>query len=691
MKEYVILYDPRLAKVLYELGLPSPTAATLFLRQAAHWLGTSSGYYTKDGKKWIYNSYQDWIQDQFPSLSESQFGRMFRALKNWGFVLGSSFAELKKQLIEQPAVAWHEHNTTTWLSLNFERIYEVTGWLPPGVELPQEESPEPAPEADLHICSSDNSNLNPTKFKSESPSIYIENHISHHTGGDKNKKETGATNKYVGSNPSSTPSAADENKQQKPVETPNPSKRDNSPRRSQVPKKRTKPGVVDEAQVVRQQYIWEIAEAAPYPLFLNWRATVHYKPQGGRWETGAHDIAYAEFYNNPDKTTNALFPAFMNQVRAITERIHQAQANGAVNANSLPSWFIEEYPEPTLENVQQLMSNLGIVIERGTNVVLPTKSNNPSSLTVPYDQINEEAKVVKPLPQLETKPLPPTPELALAPPTKGTPEPTGEEAVGGEIAAGDDLQKTLLRKQIAWKSAPIMRTAIKKWASETPGVVITADGPALENSTTLAIPEQKETDTVSTVNAVTRQPVADTPIADPWGEQEEKSELPECEVFERTQTSQPSQFQEEPKLEEEPLQGNNHNGEASGADTTPEVAVRSTSSSTNSNSFQNGSTSSLIKLILAMWDNMYELGKLVLNAPDAELQAAAATFTPEQRSHIRQAATRAWSPGLDRDADYKGERVEIWEVGQSANVTVRTMQGSVLKVRRNNLQPWLGI
>lgn len=676
MKEYVIPYDPRLAKALYELGLPSPTAATLFLRQAAHWLGTSSGYYTKDGKKWIYNSYKDWIKDQFPSLSESQFGRMFRALKNWGFVWGSSFAELKKQLIEQPAVAWHEHNTTTWLSLNFERIYEVTRWLPPGIELPQEEPPEPAPSTDLHICSPDNSNLTSTKFKSESPSIYIENHLSHQIGGDENKKEKELTREYGGSNPSELPASAHENKQQEALETPNPSKRDNFPQNSQVPKKRNKQSVADEA---RQQYIWEILKGSPYPVFLNWRAAIHYKPQGGRWETGAHDIAYAEFYNNPDKTTNALFPAFMKQVREITERIHQAQTNGAVNANSLPSWFIEEYPEPTLENVQQLMSNLGIVIERGTNVVLPSKANTPSSQTLPYAEVKEQAKI-KPLPQLKTRSLPPTPELALAPPTTDTTEPTEQEALEGRDAAtaSDDLQKTLIRKQTAWKNAPIMRTAIKQWASETPGIMLTADGPALESGT-LPLSEEKPVQTVNTVNTVSTQ-TTDNPIADPWEEPLELPEIPECDNFQLNQSSSECQEKVEPGGESVKNNGNKGDGVAS-----------QNRNSKNLNSSQNGSKPSLIKLILAMWDNISELGQLVLNVAEVELQAAATAFTPEQLSHIKQAATRAWSPGLDRDADYKGERVEIWEVGQSPTVKVRTMQGSVLKVRRNNLQPWLGI
>ncbi|MEL6162455.1 MAG: hypothetical protein AAFR37_01390, partial [Cyanobacteria bacterium J06628_3] len=100
---------------------------------------------------------------------------------------------------------------------------------------------------------------------------------------------------------------------------------------------------------------------------------------------------------------------------------------------------------------------------------------------------------------------------------------------------------------------------------------------------------------------------------------------------------------------------------------------------------------SLIKLMLAVWDNIYELGKIVLNARPEDLVEAVSQLSSHQIAHIKQAATRAWYPGLNRDGDYKGERVEIWEVGQSPTVKVRTKRGAFLKVKRNDLKPWLGI
>ncbi|NJO30711.1 MAG: hypothetical protein HC836_34835 [Richelia sp. RM2_1_2] len=92
------------------------------------------------------------------------------------------------------------------------------------------------------------------------------------------------------------------------------------------------------------------------------------------------------------------------------------------------------------------------------------------------------------------------------------------------------------------------------------------------------------------------------------------------------------------------------------------------------------------------WDNQYELGKLVLEIPESELILITANYTNEQIKHIKDAANRAWQIGLNRDADYNGERVEIMEARSgSREVKVRTQGGSLLKVKRGNLQPWLGM
>jgi putative DNA primase/helicase len=99
----------------------------------------------------------------------------------------------------------------------------------------------------------------------------------------------------------------------------------------------------------------------------------------------------------------------------------------------------------------------------------------------------------------------------------------------------------------------------------------------------------------------------------------------------------------------------------------------------------------LLQVIVTAWDDIYELGTLVLSAPEEELVEVARKITPEQVEHIVKAADYVWKPGLNRDASYKGERVEIWEAGLGRSVTVRTRAGSMLKVKRGDLTPWLGL
>lgn len=531
-KSYPIIYDTLLGKALSELGFTHPAEATLFLHQVAHWMTTSSGYQTKDGKKWIYNSYKDWIKKQFATLSESQFGRMFRMLRKCGFVISSCFAKLKKQLLEEPSVPWHEWNTTTWLSLNFARIYEVTGWLPPGMEKPPDEASEeaeeeetippeavkaqepkgagntanraeeleqdkplkPAPSTDIQFCTTDNSNLNDPSFNIEVSSIYKENHTHDQTTGESESEKTNPVDNN--SEGSDTSSVVDK---EKVVTTPKTPEKEEYRQSSDIPKKRTKKVVVDVVDEVQEpQYVWEIAKDKPFPVFLNWWANIYYKPKGEEWEVAAYRNAYNEFYNNPKAATNALFPQFMKELKVIVERVNQGQFNKVEAANVLPSWFIEEYPDPTPENIQQLMINLDIVIERGVQVALPSKAATPSSLTTDYSQVQEQSKV-KPLPQLQTPALP---------------EPNEE--------AQEPSEETISRKNIMWRN-PHLRQKVREWVEQTPGVVLTDDGVVRESE--LVASATQLTIQSATCNKPSHEPTNHIPetdnlIVDPWAGEE---------------------------------------------------------------------------------------------------------------------------------------------------------------------------
>ncbi|WP_414624966.1 hypothetical protein [Calothrix sp. CCY 0018] len=674
--KYTLLYNPELAGVLRELGIPHPGEAALFLSQLSYWLKKEGcGHITLDGKHWIYNTYKKWVS-QIKSLTTGQFGKMIRALLTFGLIEKTTFAEQRHNLKGEKPVGFSSWNNTTWVTLCVEKIIQLTGWCPfenETAEEAQEEKPgsnnsesvETALGADVHIRTSGDSKSNDRIFHLESPSIYKENLSFTKNGENYFKKEKNiVANTDSGSDP-----ASPTDKKQLP-EKPKISKVDKSRQNSEVREKRINEkdkyplsSSIREKRTIEQdavQEVWEIAIGKPFPVFLNWRANIHYKPQGGKWESDAYGNAYSEFYRNREKTTAVLFPQFMNEVRGITEKVHNAQSSNAIAANTLPSWFIESLPDATPENVKQLMENLDAVIRRGTRIALPSKSNTPSDITVDYHEAHSEV-AIKPLPQLDNPVL------------KGVEAPL---ELNGVEAPSSALQQTLARKQAQW-NAPLLRDRIRSWAESTPGVVITESGPQLEtaiettlNNTAIDKVETNCNNTAIDKIETTRLKVE---TSNPIVEKQNHGARGKADV----ETHNPSNSNsrdvviDDPWETEEPL-----------------------SSNTNSVSEGNSSTERLpplIKLMLAVWDNIYELGQLVLDARSEDLIKAVSSLSSHQIAHIKQAATRAWYPGLNRDGDYKGERVEIWEVGQSPTVKVRTKRGAFLKVRRSDLKPWLGI
>lgn len=782
-RSFTLIYNPTLAAALRDLNAPHPGEAAVFLSQMAHWQKTQSGHMTLDGRKWIYNSYEDWTKNQITSLKKWQFGIMLRWLKKQCMVFASNFSEIRNSLVGEAPVAWHPWNTTTWLSLNLEKIYELTRWNPEGnpedaqQKTEREESPKPASSAEVDICTTGNSNPDDPRYGFESRSIYKENHISHQNRENEKEKINSFDNNPERSDP---PVEIEKQFAISSAINPNEKNEDNYRRSSVLRDKRT-----NKQDVVQE--IWEIAIAQPFPAFLNWRATIHYKPQGGKWERDAYGNAYSEFYRNRDKTTAVLFPQFMNEVRGITEKVHQAQSCDAIAANVLPSWFIESLPDPTPENVRQLMENLDAVIERGTRIALPTKSNTPSDITADYHEVHSQV-AIKPLPSLSAPVLMGYEAPALS---------------GVEEAPSSDLQQMLARKQAQW-NAPILRDRVRRWAEQTKGVVLTENGPQLEtgietnrnntaideietNRSNTAI-EQVETFRNNTATSEvettrlkveTSNPLVEKQVDKVGTNNHGASSLrdvemnnPSTEVGADIETS----FNSPSSNSERSVSSNNHGASSlrdievnnSLNEVEADISYKNNSPSSNSsvrvssnnhgakgradvdsdnqlthkhtdvssnnrlaskvadvktnnreinlkdvviddpwecdetrvsntNSIPEGSSSSterrrpLIKLMLAVWDNIYELGKLVLDAREEDLIKAVSSLSSHHRAHIKQAATRAWYPGFNRDADYKGERVEIWEVGQSPTAKVRTKRGAFLKVRRSDLKPWLGI
>ncbi len=480
---FTLYFKPDLGRELKALEIPYPCEATLFIRQAAFWLTTTSGHFTRDGRKWIYNSYADWVE-QITTLEPAQFGKMIRALRNLGLIVTSNFAALKNDLVNIPPVAWHQHNTTTWLTLCPERIFELTGWHPFGEstsdspetgsqsEELEQESLKTASRADVHIRTMGSSSENNGKFSNELPSIYIENHISHQNGSTENKEKS---DKQEGDGSYPSPGLQQDGsfvvKEKPQTHTTKPAsiKGQYSGGSSKIQKSRTNEAA---QQLEREQEVWEVVKGKPYPVFLKWWAERHYKPQGGKWETGALGYAYSEFYRNPERTTEVIFPQFLDEVRTVTERVNQAQNSDVAAGNVLPSWFITNLPEATLENVRQLMENLETLVARGVEVAVPNEANTPSSQTISYQEVEEKAQI---------KPLPVLNQPALV--TKTCEEDRPQEEPPQDLAA------MVQRRQAIWDTAPVLRPNIRKWAESTPGVIVTANGVMLESESANCEPQ----------------------------------------------------------------------------------------------------------------------------------------------------------------------------------------------------------
>lgn len=184
--ELILLYHPALAAAMKRLHVHHPGEAAIFLNQNAFWLQTNSGILTRDGRKWIYNSYEDW-REQIPSLSASQIGKMVRELEGLGLIEKNCYAGLRHELVERPPVAWHPWNTTSWITLNVEKLVELCHWHPFGdtrkVRASQRKDKEqsfenphkPLPDAEIAITTSKDCNFDDEKLQVQLPSIYREN------------------------------------------------------------------------------------------------------------------------------------------------------------------------------------------------------------------------------------------------------------------------------------------------------------------------------------------------------------------------------------------------------------------------------------------------------------------------------------------------------------------------------------
>jgi hypothetical protein len=450
--QLILLYRPTLVKALKEMGCPHPSDAGVFLSQLYFWLRTKYGYYTKDGVKWIHNSYEEWVSKQITGLSRRQFGVVCRWLNNYGFISKSNYAALRRYLIEKP-LDFHPWQTKSWISLNVEYIREITGFDFGSLnELFRGESLEPLERAEVLKQSSRNSKLVHANSSKELPTICIENSISNKNAENQNRESNETFKEYqewLKEDPwisndelqSNRKEITDRNvtttisqsktlkesqahlvkglaitKEQKNINTCSSSLQSNSKEKSPAPtttittnttntvsdvvhhKQITKPKLEHEE---RPLYIWEDATNYPNENFLNWRYENHYKPQGGKWASGGRSYARKEFYNDP-AGADLIYREYLHYTNQIANNSHQQQNQGIKAV--LPS-FIVKLPEASQENKEQAAINIATVAARGAGIALPNNFAPGNTQHISFKEA-QNLQEIKPLPQLGKPTLP---------------------------------------------------------------------------------------------------------------------------------------------------------------------------------------------------------------------------------------------------------------------------------------------
>ena len=106
-----LLIDDYPLQVLPNLAIAIGLNEAIFIQQLHYWINGVSGK-SRDGQRWIYNTYNDW-QDNFPFWSNATIRRTIKNLEDGGYILSTS--KYNAMRIDR----------TKWYTVNYEKISEI--------------------------------------------------------------------------------------------------------------------------------------------------------------------------------------------------------------------------------------------------------------------------------------------------------------------------------------------------------------------------------------------------------------------------------------------------------------------------------------------------------------------------------------------------------------------------------------
>ncbi len=343
----VLAINPDLAK---EIGIDNAH----LISQIHYWLQNNQAGYIFEGVKWIYNGYKAWAE-QLCWLSEYQIGRLIRKLEDQGFIITDNF----------------HHNTRDrrkWYCLNYQLLKEKTGWNPLKLTTPlkspynsaeskKEKSPpkssEPPLLSNVQNCTLDSTNpqnasydcctINNKDYPENTKSLFRESSEKEFSAKEENTnqpKQDGIVQEAVQKQPEPVeePQVIFDQQETKLPPIPKPVIKD---KRSEISPPREKEAST--LSPAREKYEWEDSVGSPYPDFIRWRANLHYKPQGGHWESGASSHAMSEITKKSESSpvvVRWMWQEFLEYAQRSIDNALMAESMGSTP--SLPSCFEEK-------------------------------------------------------------------------------------------------------------------------------------------------------------------------------------------------------------------------------------------------------------------------------------------------------------------------------------------------------------
>ncbi len=441
-------HTERLCPTLLAQALGSERLA-MFIAQLHYWLQKDDVGIKKHGFHWIYNTEWEW-REQFPWMSNDTIGRIRRKLERLGYVVSNDFNR-------------NPFNRTKHSTLDYYRIALETGWNPMGLDLNRDYPHPPQFTKGMRLRGrhkSDNtplvySPLEPTEPETLEPpksvdSARLENasciNVTMHSALlpvssiykeipniTKSNQETDlkiepeqgnqdeASIKLLGKENIRDTQLTDE------LKTAN----------SQIPESKSPeqcPAPIspnnDEAIKAAQQFLASLnAEAERAELSRNHDAASFRPIRIPGLDESAHEVLWK--HQAQLEKLNADLHA---------ERIHKAIADNPQHLEDAILTFFEN----SANGAKTKEAATGFLYNALCQGWKPRQSCNRASASV---------QVYTPPPKMLEPPTPPT------------------------------LSELVEIKRAAWRNAPVLRSSIETWVMQTPGVVITPDGPALESAT----------------------------------------------------------------------------------------------------------------------------------------------------------------------------------------------------------------